>query len=353
MHLARRTNLVEDYEDHNVKEINIMQKTLYLFQSGRLSRKGNTICVKTEEATRYFPIASVRDILIFGEVDVNKKFLEFAHESEVILHFFGYHGNYVGSFYPREHYNSGYMILKQAEHYLNFQSRLQLAHQFVTGSLANIMQVLRYYQNRGKDVAEQVSAISDLSEKCSEAQSIEELMALEGNARARYYESFNQIINEKDFQYHSRSKRPPEDPLNAVISFGNTLVYMKVLTEIYKTHLDPRIGFLHATNFRRFTLNLDIAEIFKPILADRVLFSLIGKKMLGKKNFEQHGGAILLKEQGRKLYVQEFEEKLMSTFYHRRLKRHVSYQTLIRMELYKLQKHLIGEQAYQPFVSRW
>ena len=244
-----------------------MQKTLYLFQSGRLSRKGNTICVKTEEATRYFPIASVRDILIFGEVDVNKKFLEFAHESEVILHFFGYHGNYVGSFYPREHYNSGYMILKQAEHYLNFQSRLQLAHQFVTGSLANIMQVLRYYQNRGKDVAEQVSAISDLSEKCSEAQSIEELMALEGNARARYYESFNQIINEKDFQYQSRSKRPPEDPLNAVISFGNTLVYMKVLTEIYKTHLDPRIGFLHATNFRRFTLNLDIAEIFKPILA--------------------------------------------------------------------------------------
>jgi len=149
MHLARRTNLVEDYEDHNVKEINIMQKTLYLFQSGRLSRKGNTICVKTEEATRYFPIASVRDILIFGEVDVNKKFLEFAHESEVILHFFGYHGNYVGSFYPREHYNSGYMILKQAEHYLNFQSRLRLARQFVTGSLANIMQVLRYYQKSG------------------------------------------------------------------------------------------------------------------------------------------------------------------------------------------------------------
>jgi len=110
-------------------------------------------------------------------------------------------------------------------------------------------------------------------------------MALEGNARARYYESFNQIINEKDFQYHSRSKRPPEDPLNAVISFGNTLVYMKVLTEIYKTHLDPRIGFLHATNFRRFTLNLDIAEIFKPILADRVLFSLIGKKNAWQKEF--------------------------------------------------------------------
>lgn len=330
-----------------------MQKTLYLFQSGRLKRKGNTICVETEEATRYFPITSVRDIFIFGEVDVNKKFLEFAHESEVLLHFFGYHGHYVGSFYPREHYNSGYMVLKQAEYYLNFQSRLQLACQFVSGSLANIQQVLRYYQNRGKDVEKQAAAVVGLSQKCAGSCNIEELMAFEGNARSHYYKSFNQIIDEPEFQYKSRSKRPPEDPLNAVISFGNTLVYMKVLTEIYKTHLDPRIGFLHATNFRRFTLNLDISEIFKPILADRVLFSLIGKRMLNKKHFEHHGGATLLKEQGRKLYVQEFEEKLMSTFYHRRLKRNVSYQTLIRMEIYKLEKHLMGEQEYQPFVSRW
>jgi len=74
---------------------------------------------------------------------------------------------------------------------------------------------------------------------------------------------------------------------------------------------------------------------------------------LTKKNFEQRGGVSLLNEQGRKLYVQELEEKLASTFYHRRFRRNVSYQTLIRMELYKLEKHLIGEQSYQPFVSRW
>ena len=317
-----------------------MQKTLYLFQSGRLKRKGNTICIETEEATRYFPITSVRDIFIFGEVDANKKFLEFAHENEVLLHFFGYHGHYVGSFYPREHYNSGYMVLKQAQHYLDCRSRLQLARQFVSGSLANIMQVLRYYQNRGKDVEKQIEAVAGFSQKCVDSCSIEELMAFEGNARSHYYRSFNQIIDEAEFQYRSRSKRPPEDPLNAVISFGNTLVYMKVLTEIYKTHLDPRIGFLHATNFRRFTLNLDIAEIFKPILADRVLFSLIGKKMLSQKCFEHHGGATLLKEQGRKTYVQEFEEKLMSTFYP------VSY---THLDVYKRQPFLLsGERMHVP-----
>lgn len=331
-----------------------MQKTLYLFQSGRLKRKGNTIYVETDDSTRYFPIASIRDIIIFGEVDLNKKLLEFVQESEVILHFFGYYGHYVGSFYPREHYNSGYMILRQAEHYINYQRRLQLAKLFVSGALANIIQVLRYYQNRGKEVQNQVAAISDFAEaKCFKCENIEELMAIEGNARSQYYAAFNQILGDELFKFDSRSKRPPADPLNAVISFGNSLVYMKVLTEIYKTHLDPRIGYLHATNFRRFSLNLDVAEIFKPILADRVLFNLIGKKMLNKSNFERHGGATLLKEKGRKLYIQEFEDKLQNTFHHRRLKRNISYQTLIRMELYKLEKHLMGESVYEPFVSRW
>ncbi|GFN23389.1 MAG: type I-B CRISPR-associated endonuclease Cas1 [Thermoanaerobacteraceae bacterium] len=331
-----------------------MQKTLYLFASGRLRRKDNTICVDSEEGTKYFPVINLRDIFVFGEVDLNKKLLEFLEENEVILHFFGYYGNYVGSFYPREHYNSGYVILRQAEHYLDPARRLELARKFVEGALANILQVLRYYQNRGKELTSYVEPITRLAEESLPAcGSVEELMAIEGNAREYYYESFNTILEGSPFTISGRSKRPPADPLNALISFGNSIIYAKILTEIYKTHLDPRIGYLHATNFRRFTLNLDVAEIFKPILADRVLFTLVGKKMLGSEDFERRGGAYFLKERGRRLYVQELEEKLQSTFHHRRLRRNVSYQTLLRMELYKVEKHLMGEQLYEPFVSRW
>lgn len=331
-----------------------MQKTLYLFASGRLRRKDNTICVESEEGTKYFPVTSLRDVFVFGEVDLNKKLLEFMEENEVVLHFFDYYGNYVGSFYPREHYNSGYVILRQAEHYLDPERRLDLARRFVEGALSNILQVLRYYQNRGKDLAAFIDGISRLAEESLPCcKTVEELMAIEGNAHGYYYESFNAILGGSPFAIDGRSKRPPADPLNALISFGNSLVYTKVLTEIYKTHLDPRIGFLHATNFRRFSLNLDVAEIFKPIIADRVLFSLIGKRMLGLDDFERRGSAYLLKERGRRIYVQELEEKLRATFYHRRLKRNVSYQTLMRMELYKIEKHLMGEQPYEPFVSRW
>jgi len=331
-----------------------VQKTLYLFASGRLRRKDNTICVESEEGTKYFPVINLRDIFVFGEVDLNKKLLEYMEENEIILHFFGYYGNYVGSFYPREHYNSGYVILRQAEHYLDPARRLELARKFVDGALANILQVLRYYQNRGKELASYIEPITRLAEdSLSACGSVEELMAVEGNARGYYYESLNTILEGSPFTITGRSKRPPADPLNALISFGNSLVYAKLLTEIYKTHLDPRIGYLHATNFRRFTLNLDVAEIFKPILADRVLFNLVGKKMVGPEDFERRGGAYLLKERGRRLYVQELEEKLQATFYHRRLRRNVSYQTLLRLELYKVEKHLMGEQPYEPFVSRW
>ncbi|ACX51815.1 CRISPR-associated protein Cas1 [Ammonifex degensii KC4] len=331
-----------------------MKRTLYLFRSGRLRRKENTLAVETEEQRRYFPVENVRDIFVFGEVDLNKEVLEFLCDNEILVHFFSYYGHYVGSFYPREHYNSGYMVLKQAEHYMDPAKRLNLARRFVEGALENILQVLRYYHHRGKDLSEYVAAIERfLKSALPSCQTIEELMAMEGNARSYYYESFNIILEDSPFRIEGRSKKPPTDPLNALISFGNTLVYVKVLSEIYKTHLDPRIGYLHATNFRRFTLNLDVAEVFKPILADRVLFTLVGRRMLSPGDFDRCGSAVFLSERGRRTLVEEFERKLQSTFHHRRLKRNVSYQTLLRLELYKLEKHLIGEEEYTPFVSRW
>lgn len=330
-----------------------VQKTLYLFSGGVLRRKDNTLCVETEDKARYFPVENVRDVMVFGEVEFNKKLLEFLHEHEILLHFFDFYGNYVGTFYPREHYNSGFMILRQAEHCLDPEKRLWLARRFVDGALANLLQVLEYYRNRGKEVGTFVEAIRELKARVSECGSTEELMAMEGNARGYYYDALNAILGDGPFAMKRRTKRPPTDPLNALISFGNSLVYVKVLSEIYKTHLDPRIGYLHATNFRRFTLNLDVAEIFKPILADRVMLTLVGRRVIGEDDFEPRGGAVLLKEKGRRKYVEEFEQKLQTTFHHRALKRNVSYQTLIRMELYKLEKHFLGEERYEPFVSRW
>lgn len=300
------------------------------------------------------PVETIADIQIFGELDFNKRFLEFLTQNEITMHFFNRYGYYVGSFYPREYYNSGCLILKQSEHYLDSQKRMDLARRFVSGAINNMKKVLEYYARRG--VEDLSSALDKLDQYVAAVElqsSPEALMAIEGNARETYYSAFDAIIDNEDFAFAKRTRRPPQNRLNALISFGNSLLYVTVLSEIYRTHLDPRIGFLHATNFRRFSLNLDVAEIFKPIFVDRLIFSLINKNQLKARDFSSGVEGVYLSEAGRQKYIEEWEKRLRTTIDHPTLRRKVSYRRLIRLDLYKIEKHLLEDRPYEPYASRW
>ncbi|RLE13190.1 subtype I-B CRISPR-associated endonuclease Cas1 [Candidatus Aerophobetes bacterium] len=331
-----------------------MKRTIYIFSNGELKRKQNTIYFEREKGgKKYVPVENTGEIMIFGEVTINKKLLDFLSQQEIILHFFNYYGYYSGSFYPREHYNSGYMTLKQCEHYLDEGKRMDLAQRFVKGAVANIKKVLSYYHNRGIDLASNIEQIESLEEEISFQQSTDALMAIEGNIRDFYYKAFNKIINNSEFEFGERSRRPPQNRLNALISFGNSLVYTAILSEIYKTHLDPRIGFLHTTNFRRFTLNLDVAEIFKPVIADRIIFYLVNKGVIKTNHFVKALGGVSLNEKGRMIFVEAFDKRLKTVIQHSSIRKRVSYKRLMRLELYKLEKHFMGERPYLPFVAYW
>lgn len=300
------------------------------------------------------PVETIADIQIFGELDFNKRFLEFLTQNEITMHFFNHYGYYVGSFYPREYYNSGCLILKQSEHYLDSQKRMDLARRFVSGAINNMKKVLEYYARRG--VEDLSSALDKLDQYVAAVElqsSPEALMAIEGNARETYYSAFDAIIDNEEFAFAKRTRRPPQNRLNALISFGNSLLYVTVLSEIYRTHLDPRIGFLHATNFRRFSLNLDVAEIFKPIFVDRLIFSLINKNQLKARDFSSGVEGVYLSEAGRQKYIEEWEKRLRTTIDHPTLRRKVSYRRLIRLDLYKIEKHLLEDRPYEPYASRW
>lgn len=333
-----------------------MKKRIFVFSDGELKRKQNTLYFETEEGEKkYIPVENTQELMIFGEVSVNKRFLEFATKNEMILHFFNHYGYYVGTYYPREHLNSGHMILKQAEFYLSEDKRIELAKKFVEGAVKNIFKVIEYYIRRKENetIKKILSHIKSLSKTIPERNSTETLMAVEGNIRDKYYDAFDEIIDNEDYKFEGRTRRPPKNRINALISFGNSLLYTTVLSEIYKTHLDPRIGFLHTTNYRRFSLNLDVAEVFKPILVDRMIFSLINKGELKKNHFEKRMGGVVMNEKGMKTFTQEFEDRLSRTIKHKKIGKPVSNRRLIRLELYKLEKHLIGEEAYSPFTWEW
>ncbi len=332
-----------------------MKETIYIFSSGKFKRKDNTLLFLAgeEEKKRFIPVERVKEILIFGEVDLNKRVLEFLSQKEIILSYFNHYGWYMGSFYPREHYNSGYMILKQASAYENYEKRLNLAKQFIVGAGKNSLKILKYYNRRGRNLEEQIEKIEKNIDSLKDKTTIETSMAIEGENKKIYYNGFNEIINDDEFTFTKRSKRPPKDYLNSLISFSNSMIYNAVLGEIYHTHLDPRIAFLHSTNFRRFSLNLDVAEIFKPVIGDRTIFSLLNKGVITEKSFEKGLNGIMLKTTAKQKFLRAFEERFKQTIKHSGLNRKVSYRRLIRMELYKLEKDLMSEQDYKPFVMDW
>jgi len=215
------------------------------------------------------------------------------------------------------------------------EKRLDIARRIVRASLKNLIVILKYYSTRGMDLNISIDRINCYIEKIDSCHTIDELMAYEGNSRDLYYSEFNTIIKNPDFEFKVRNRRPPKDRINALISFGNSVLYAITLGEIYNTYLDPRIGFLHTTNSRRFTLNLDIADIFKPILVDRVIFTLLNKNIITKKDFDKELGGIILKEDARKRFIQEVNSKLDTVIKHPKLNMNVSYKRLIRLELYK------------------
>lgn len=298
------------------------------------------------------PVESVSDIFLFSEHTLNTKLLNFLGREKIPLHVFNYYGFYSGSFFPREQYLSGHVTIRQAAHYLDGQKRRAIAFEILNAAASNILTNLTYYKNRGRDVEVKIAQIKELKASLKTADSVPYLMGIEGNIRDLYYSVFAEIVRNK-VEFEKRVKRPPDNFINTLISFGNSLVYTSVLSEIYRTQLDPTISFLHEPGYRRYSLALDIAEIFKPIILDRMIFSMVNKNEITEKDAEKTLQHCYLKDQGRMKFLRKYDERLKKTVKHKKLNRHVSYKRLIRLECYKIVKHILGEEKYTGFKMWW
>lgn len=329
-------------------------KSIYLFNSGTLKRKDNTLVLENEETgKKYIPIENVNDIKVFSEITLNKRILEFLSQNQIPIYFFNHFGHFSGVFMPNQHHSNGCTILKQAEHYMDNDKRIRIAQKFVYGAARNMMRLTGYYQSRGTDTETEKNLIKKHTGEIKDAATISELMGTEAAIRKIYYQAVDKICKYDDFQMVKREKQPPSNYMNTLISYGNSILYANVLTEIQKTPLDSRIGFLHATNFRRYSLNLDLAEIFKPIIVDRTILSLVNRNQIKPQDFKGVEGGIHLNDNGKKKFIIEYEQHLNQTIQHEKLKRKITYQSLIRHEAYKLIKHLIEDVEYEPFEMKW
>jgi len=334
-----------------------MAKSYYLFNPGRLSRKDNTLkFVPIDEdgiegQAKYLPVEDVNTLFVFGSLDANSALYNFLGKSNITVHFFDYYEHYSGSFMPKDYLLAGKMQIDQTKCYLDDYKRLKIAQRFIEGAAFNMQKNLKYYNNRHKDTQFEVDKIELYSSQISDHKSISALMGLEGNIRQIYYSAFEKIIN--DFEMGNRTKQPPSNEINALISFGNMMCYTLCLDQIYHTQLNPTISFLHEPGTRRYSLALDIAEIFKPMLVDRLIFSVLNKKQIQAKDFDKSVNQCILKPAAKQTFVRAWDEKLKETIQHRSLGRSVSYKHLVKLECYKLAKHILNIEEYKPFKAWW
>lgn len=329
-----------------------MGHTRYLTSMGELTRKDNSLCFRVNGRNTYIPIEGIRELYCLSEVSLNTKLLDFLSKNNVTIHFFNYHEGYSGTFYPKETLISGRLLVAQVNASIN--KRLDIAKAIVQGIAHNIDELLyHYYKHEKKEVKPTIDWIrKDLPLNLAPAHNIKQILQIEGELWQRFYSCFKFFLPE-DFMMNKRVKRPPDNPINALISFGNSLLYSKTISVIYQTHLDQRISFLHEPSEGRFSLSLDLCEVFKPVIVFKTIFDLVNNRRLQvDKHFEKKLNYCILNEDGRKIFIGAFEERLESVFQHPKLKRKISYRTAIKLDCYKLIKDILEDKSFIPFNSK-
>jgi CRISPR-associated protein Cas1 len=319
---------------------------------GELKRKDNSIAFSNEKGHFYIPVEDTRELYCLNEVSFNTKFLDFISRARITMHLFNYHGNYSGTFYPKDSYISGDLTIKQSFAFM--ENRLIVAKSIVLAIAQNIHEVLyHYYRHDKKELKTTLDWLkNEVPKFLSKELSIEQIMFVEGQIWMRFYESFKHFLPE-DFVMNKRVKRPPDNPINALVSFGNTLLYTKTISAIYHTHLNQSISFLHSPREGRFSLSLDLSEAFKPIIVFKTIFDLVGRKQLQvTKHFDKNLNYALLNEEGKKIFINAFEERINETFLHPKLKRKVTYKQCLKLDGYKLIKFIVEGREFTPFLLK-
>ncbi len=324
----------------------------HVFADGELTRSEDTLRIDTLEGdTKYLPVESVGTLYLHGQIDFNTRALGLLNDHGTPIHIFGWKDYYKGSYLPKRTHHSGNSVVEQVRAYDDHDRRMGIARSVIRASIHNMRSNVQYYDSRGHSFGGALTELETQRDRVATVDDIQELRGVEATARKAYYRCFDDILRDP-FELTRREFNPPSNEANALVSFLNAMVYTTCVSAIRKTALDPTIGYVHEPGDRRFTLSLDIADIFKPILADRVLFRLVNRRQLTIDDFESELDGCLLTEKGRLTVLEAYEETLDRTVEHPRLKRKVSYKTLVQTDVYSLKKHVLTGEPYRP-TERW
>lgn len=349
-HKERKRNN-RTYNYWAVTNIQKIDRNYHLINDGILTKKDYTILFENPGKKQYLPVETVDSITIYSNVTLSAEFLRFAGAKKLLVNIVDRYGNLAGRYVGGGFHSNSKLFIKQVAAYEDIGERLKIAKKILKASIHNMRANVRYYGLRKKSelLKEKEQKITAAIKEMDNADAVESLMMIEARIRQMYYGAFAEIISDSDFELKKRTKRPPRDPVNALISFGNTVLYNRIAVEIYKSGLDVRIAYLHSTNSRKQSLNLDIAEIYNPIIVDRVIFTIINKGMIDSKaHFEKvENGGIYMTAEGKRIFINELEHKLCQKI--KVGEQSISYNTLMRREVKHFKKFMDTGEKWKPY----
>ena len=344
--ISKEVQYTNRWRTNSLEKIN---NEYHIINEGILSQSDYTILFENKNKKVYIPIEATKILNIYSNIIINSNFFNLMNSKNIIVNLFDKHNRYIGKFIPNNTRKSCLLLLKQVEIYNDYNKRMNMAKDILSSEIYNLKSNLKYYNRRyNHDIKEKIKLIEKTEKEINLIKEHEKLLLCEARIKGIYYSCFNEILQNEKFKFIKRSKRPPQDPINALISFGNTLLYNYIAKEIYKTKLDIRIAYLHSSNNSYESLNLDLADIFKPIIVDKIIFKLINKKIINDRlHFENINGGVYLTGEGKNIVINEFYKKIkdITTIGNNK----TSYEKIIRKEIYKLSNSIMNEEKYKAF----
>lgn len=321
----------------------------HIVSEGVINKQDYGLLFENTEKKCFIPVEVTDQINLYSSTTIAPNVLQILSSRGIKMCFFDRNGNLVGTYYPRKTKETVSVLVQQVKNLGNEKERRNLAESMEVASLHNIRSNLKYYAKQNETLKDVVSEETDYIEQIRKAKTVEEMMLIEAKARQLYYRAFNNIITDDNFKFVQRSKQPPKDEINACISFGNTLLYNHFASLCWKRGISPKFGVIHYSERREQSLNFDFADIFKPVVTDRIIFSLINKKMINKLTcFEKRdNGGVYLSAEGKRIFIEAFEDKLNQKIKTKECV--VSYRTLMDHEVQNYKKYLQHECKYKPY----
>lgn len=327
--------------------------TLYITrQETYLHKERETIVIKQgDDKLAQFPSLALTNILCFGRVSVSPFLMGYLAEQGIGLSFFTEYGRFLVRMQGPE---TGNVLLRRTQYRVadNEEQSLNVARLMIGAKIANSRAVLqRDLRNHGENpsLLSTADKLATSLRRSKHAESLGSLMGIEGDAASAYFSSFQERVRSSGFNFNGRVRRPPTDPVNALLSFAYSMITQECVSALQGVGLDPYVGFLHQDRPGRPSLALDLLEEFRAGWADRLVLTLINRQQLKLKDFtHEASGAVRLTDDGRKTFLTHFQERKREELLHPYLKEKIPLGLLPHCQATLLARHLRGDVEYYP-----